>query len=111
MRKHYEHRNDSEVLHNQQADHDAAGKRLGDACRGEHLQDDGGAGDGDHRAEPDRFAYRHPQDEGSGRGGERTGEQDLDGAADQRDTADGLEVAEGEFEAEGEEEECYADFG
>ena len=27
----------------------------------EHLQDDGGAGDGDHRAEPDRFADRHAE--------------------------------------------------
>ena len=41
----------------------------------------------------------------------RTGEQDLDGAADQGDAADGLEIAEGEFQAEGEEEECHADFG
>ena len=77
----------------------------------EHLQDDGGAGDGDHRAEPDRFAGRHAQRRRPRRGGERAGEQDLDGAADQRDTADGLEVAEGELEAEREEEECDADFG
>ena len=82
LRKNDEHRDDSEVLHNQQADHDAAGKGVGDACRGEHLQDDGGAGHGDHRAEPDRFAGGHPEDEGSGGGGEAAGEQDLDRAAD-----------------------------
>ena len=62
---------------------------------------------------PNQIASRTgiPRTKAAARGGERTGEQDLDGAADQRDTADGLQVAEGEFEAEGEEEERYADFG
>ena len=59
----------------------------------------------DHRAEPDRFADGHPEDEEQRRrGGERHGEQDLDRAADQRDTAHRLEVAEGEFEAEREQQ-------
>ena len=111
LRENDEHRYDGEVLHDEEADHDPARERVGDAGRGEHLQDDGGAGDGDHGAEPDRFAGRHGERERRGAGGERAGEQDLDGTSDQGDAADRLEVAEGELEAKGEEEERDADFG
>ena len=59
MRKNYEHRYHGEVLHDEQADHDSAGKFVGDACCGEHLKNDGCAGDRDDGAEPDCFADRH----------------------------------------------------
>jgi hypothetical protein len=111
LREDDQHWDDGEILDNKEADHDAAGESVGNAGCGEHLEHDGSAGHGYHRAEPDGFVGGHAEPGGRASGGQSAGHQDLDRAANQGDAADRLEVAEREFEAEREEQERHTHFG
>ena len=62
LREDDEERHHGEILEHEQADHDAAGERRGDVRGGEHLEDDDGAGERDHGAEPDRLRGLHPEE-------------------------------------------------
>ena len=83
---------------------------MADTGRGKHLEHYGGAGDGDHGTEPDRFAHRHSERGGGSSGSEPAGEQDLDRSSYQGDAADGLEVAKGALEAKREQKKRDANF-
>ena len=106
-----EHGDDGEILDDEEADHDAAGEGGGEAGGGEGFEHDHGAGDGDHGAEPDGFRGWDGEEVFGRQGAGGDGEGDLQRAAEEGDTANGLEILEGDLQPEREQQQSHADFG
>ena len=75
------------------------------------FKHNGRAGNGNHRAEPDRLASRHAEALRGRKCAERACHHDLNRAADERDPANGLQIAKRQFQAEREKQQRHADFG